>query len=137
MLTALLALAVLAAAPSPSLVDCPRTIAVEQKPVAPPADWSATDDGSPHRLTGNTFFDGPPAELASLVYDEEAPTGKEWTGVWHFAANPRGYWIACTYSGTSIVLSRRLPAEVKVCRVTYEQESREGPVGDIKKIDCR
>jgi hypothetical protein len=51
--------------------------------------------------------------------------------------NPRGFWIACTYSGTSIVLSRRLPDEVKVCRVTYEKENREGPVGDIKKIDCR
>lgn len=137
MLTVLLALATLAAAPSPSLVDCPPTVAVEQKPVAPPAGWSAADDGAPHRLTGVTFFDGPPAELASLVYDDQASAEKEWTGIWHFEPSPRGYWIACAYSGTSIVLSRRLPAGVKVCRVTYEKERGEGPVGEIKRIDCR
>lgn len=136
MLTVLLALAALATAPSPSLVDCPRTLAVEQKATAPPG-WSAADDGSPHRLAGVTFFDGPPADLASLKYDDEASAEKEWTGIWHFEPNPRGFWITCTYSGTSIVLSRRLPAEVKVCRVTYEKGSREGPVGDIKRIDCR
>lgn len=137
MLTVLMAVAALAAAPSPPLVDCPRTVVVEQKPVEPPAGWSAADDGSPHRLAGVTFFDGPPAELASLKYDDEASAEKEWTGIWHFEPNPRGYWIACTYSGTSIVLSRRLPATVKICRVTYEKESREVPVGSIEKIDCR
>jgi hypothetical protein len=137
MITGLLLVAAFAAAPSPSLADCPRTVAVEQKPVEPPAGWSAAVDGAPHRLTGVTFFDGPPAELASLVYDDEASAGKEWTGIWHFEPNPRGFWIACSYSGTSVVLSRRLPAEVKVCRVTYEKERREGPVGEIEKIDCR
>ncbi len=137
MLSILLAIAALAAAPTPSLVDCPRTLAVEQKPRETPAGWSAADNGSPHRLDQVTFFDGPPAELASLVYDEEASAEKEWTGIWHFEPSPRGFWIACAYSGTSIVLSRRLPAEVKVCRVTYEKEGREGAVGEIRKIDCR
>ena len=137
MFSILLAVAALATAPSPSLVDCPRTLAVEQKPLEVPAGWSAADDGSPHRLAQVTFFDGLPAELASLVYDDEASAEKEWTGIWHFEPNPRGYWIACAYSGTSVVLSRRLPAEVKVCRVTYEKESREGPVGEIERIDCR
>ena len=137
MMIVLLAVAALAAAPSPSLVDCPPTIAVEQEPVAPPAGWTVTEDGSPRRLASVTFFDGPPAELASLVYDDEASARKEWTGIWHFEPNPRGYWIACAYSGTTVVLSRRLPDEVKVCRVTYEKENRVGPVEDIKKIDCR
>src|SRR5262245_52091693 len=137
MLTLLLAVAALATAPSPSLVDCPRTLAVEQKPVETPEGWSAADDGSPHRLDQVTFFDGPPADLASLVYDDEATAEKEWTGIWHFEPNPRGFWIACAYSGTSVVLSRRLPAEVKECRVTYEKEGGEEPVGEVKRIDCR
>ena len=137
MLTLLLSVAVLSATPSASLADCPSTLSVEQRAVEPPAGWSATDDGSPHRLTGVTFFDGPPAERASLVYGEEASAEKEWTGIWNFEPNPRGYWIACAYSGTSVVLSRRLPAEVKVCRVRYEQEGREGPVGSLQNIDCR
>ncbi len=137
MLIALLVVVALGATAADSLVDCPRTITVEQKPMAPPAGWSAGDDGLPHRLAGVTFFDGPPKELASLVYDDSASAGKEWAGIWHFEPNPRGFWIACSYSGTSVVLSRRRPAEVKVCRVSYEKEEREGPVGDIRKIDCR
>jgi hypothetical protein len=137
MLTLLLAVAALAATSSPSLVDCQRTIAVEQEPVAPPAGWSAMDNGSPHRLDEVTFFDGPPAERASLKFDDEASAKKEWTGIWHFQPNPRGFWITCSYRGTSIVLSRRLPAEVKVCRVTGAQERRDGPVFEIKRIDCR
>jgi hypothetical protein len=136
MLAALLAVTAFAA-PAPSLVDCPRTLAVEQKVVSLPSGWGATADGSPHRLAGVTFFDGPPSDLASLKYDETAFADKEWTGIWHFGPNPRGFWIACSFSGTSVVLSRRLPAEVKVCRVIYDQERREGPVGDIKTIDCR
>lgn len=137
MFSILLALAALTGPSSPSLVDCPRTLVVEQKPLEVPAVWSAADDSSPHRLAQVTFFDGPPAELASLKYDDAASTEKEWTGIWHFEPNPRGYWIACAYSGTSVVLSRRLPAEVGVCRVIYEQERRDGPVGDIKNMDCR
>ena len=137
MLAAFVAVTALAAAPAPSLVDCPRTLGVEQKAVSLPVGWSAADDGSPHRLAGVTFFDGPPAELASLKYDETAPADMEWTGIWHFGPNPREFWIACSFSGTSLVLSRRLPAEVKVCRVTYAQERGEGPVGDIETIDCR
>ena len=136
MFNALFAVALLGAAAANPAVDCPRTIAVEQKPVAPPAGWSVADDSLPHRLAGVTFFDGPPKELASLVYDDSATAGKEWTGIWHFAPNPRGFWITCAYSGTSVVLSRRLPTTIRVCRVTYEEE-RAGPVGDIKKIDCR
>jgi hypothetical protein len=136
MFTALLAVVALGAGTPNSLVDCPRTIAVEQKPAAIPNSWTAADDGLPHRLASVTFFDGPPKEQASLVYDDTASAGKEWTGIWHFGPSPRGFWIACGYSGTSVMFSRRLPAEVKVCRVTYEKEG-EGPVGDIQKIDCR
>jgi hypothetical protein len=30
-----------------------------------------------------------------------------------------------------------LPDAVKVCRVIYEKERGDGPVGDVTKIDCR
>jgi hypothetical protein len=137
MLAALLALELLGAAPAGSLVDCPPALTLKQEAVAPPAGWSASDDGQRHRLAGVTFFDGPPKELASLVYDDSASAGGEWTGIWHFGPNPRGFWIACSYSGTSVVLSRPVPKEVKVCRVRYEREKRGGPVGDLRGIDCR
>jgi hypothetical protein len=62
------------------------------------------------------------SERTSGRIGQEASAGEEWTGVWHFEPNPRGFWIACAYSGTSIVLSRRLPVEVQVCRVTYVRQ---------------
>lgn len=137
MLAALLALELLGAAPTGTLVDCPPALTVKQEAVAPPAGWFAGDDGQPHRLAAVTFFDGPPKELASLVYDDSASAAGEWTGIWHFGPNPRGFWIACSYRGTSVTLSRRLPEEVKECRVRYEREKRSGPVGELRSIDCR
>jgi hypothetical protein len=92
----------------------------------------------PHRLEQVTFFDGPPEELASLVYDDLKTAGKQQVAVWNFAANPRGFWISCAYSGTAVVLSRRLPAGIKTCRVTYDKTaSSAAGLPAIQKIDCR
>lgn len=133
-----LASAVLAATVQPSVVQCPEQISAEQKAVAPPAGWTVGASKIPHRLEMVTFFEGPPEEEASLVYDDIKNAGKESVAVWTFAASPRGYWISCGYSGTSVVLSRRLPAGIKTCRVTYDKtvQSAAG-LPDVKKIDCR
>jgi hypothetical protein len=119
-------------------IECPAQVAAEQKAVSPPAGWTAGLSPEPHHLEQVTFFDGPPEELASLVYDDLKTAGKEQVAVWTFAANPRGFWISCGYSGTAVVLSRRLPAGVKTCRVTYDKTSSStAGLPAIKKIDCR
>ncbi len=85
-----------------------------------------------------TFFSGPPAEKASLVYDKKSKVKGGWVGTWDFPKDERGYWIQCSYEGTRAELSRRLPDSVSVCRVTYDQGSHFAsglPV--IRKIECR
>jgi len=124
-------------AAQPSAVQCPEHVSVEQKAVAPPAGWTVGASKAPHRLEMVTFFEGPPEEEASLAYDDIKNAGKESVAVWTFATSPRGFWISCGYSGTAVVLSRRLPAGVKTCRVTYDKtvQSAAG-LPDIKKIEC-
>jgi hypothetical protein len=123
--------------PPPGLA-CPEQVAAEQKPVSPPAGWTAGLSAEPHRLEQVDFFDGPPEERASLIYDDIKKAGKQQVAVWSFAANPRGFWISCAYSGTAVILSRRLPATVKSCRVTYEKTAlTPGGLPVIQKIDCR
>jgi hypothetical protein len=116
---------------------CPTTFEVEQQAKAPEG-WTLGNDRAPVRLASVTFFDGPPAERASLVYDEQATSGGQWVATWRLGKNPRGFWISCAYEGTTATLSRRLPETVAACRVTYEKDVHLGSgLPAIQRIDCR
>jgi hypothetical protein len=116
---------------------CPLTVKVEQKAVSPSREWRVSYSFLPHRLEMVTFFSGPPEENVSLVYDERSKVRGGWVGTWNLPHDTRGYWIRCSYEGTSVELSRRLPDTVGSCRVTYEEglhTSSGMPV--IRKIEC-
>lgn len=117
---------------------CPETIDTEQRLASPAAGWTAAQRRGTGRLVGVTFFDGAPADEASLVYDDTATKGDEWIAIWHFAPNTtRGYWITCGYSGTTIELARALPASITVCRVVYDKRILTDPSRDeVKRIAC-
>src|SRR5271169_3512971 len=51
-------------------VRCPTTIGVEERLSSPPSGWTVDRREPGNRLVGVTFFEGPPADEASLVYDE-------------------------------------------------------------------
>lgn len=111
--------------PNPELLGpslCPGTVSVEQHVAAAPDGWEASLSGAKAQLAMVTFFDGPPAERASLKYDSEEKRKGDWVGTWNFAPNSRGYWIQCAYDSTTVVLSRRLPESVTACKVTYERK---------------
>lgn len=96
------------------------------------------EDDTPHNLSGITFFDGPPTDKASLVYDRITHGKTEQVATWTFAAQKdRPIWLVCSYAGTSIQLAKTLPTTITVCTVTYNpQETISGqPV--IKKIACK
>ena len=117
---------------------CPAVITVDQKAVSPPPDWTVSYSSLPQQLEMVTFFSGPPAENASLVYDKRSKTKGGWTATWNFPKDPSGYWIRCSYTGTRAELSKRLPDSVGLCRVTYDGDTRSSsglPV--IRKIECR
>ena len=112
----------LVAAPASAGVSCPMKIDVSQKLTAPVADWTAGTEALPTELSGLTVFDGPPEELASLVPDGDSEDDKTTTEFWTLAANPRGYWITCHYSSTTVTLTQRLPDSATRCEVVREKE---------------
>jgi hypothetical protein len=81
-------------------------------------------DDTPHRLAGITFYDGPPEEKASLVYDKTAKAAGKETMTWHFNARSDGQiWVVCSYAGTAVVLKRGLPPKTSACSVTYDSRA--------------
>jgi hypothetical protein len=117
---------------------CPESVNVQQSAVAPPAGWTPSLSDASHRLEMVTFFSGPPEEQASLVYDRLTRLQSTSVARWNLPRDARGYWIRCSYTGTSVELSRRLAPEVRVCEVTYDREvSTRAGLPAIKAIACR
>jgi len=81
---------------------------------APPQGGVSVENGALSQACSGlvkslTFYEGPPAEKASLVYDEANNSNGEFVATWHFDQNsPRGYWLTCSYAGTEKMFSGRL-----------------------------
>lgn len=118
-------------------VQCPATIAVDQKITNTPAGWTAGYNGFTNELASLTVYDGPPEEGASLVYSDQKMVADRVTQVWQLAANDRGNWIICGYSNTSAQLTQKIPADVTRCEATFE---RNVSFGDgrhpLRKVIC-
>jgi hypothetical protein len=119
-------------------VGCPATISARQQLASPLAGWTATEDDTPHNLAGITFYDGPPSEKASLVYDRITHGKTEQVATWTFAPQKdRSIWLACGYAGTSIQLTKALPSTITTCSVTYDPQQTIDGMPVIKKIACK
>jgi hypothetical protein len=133
------AMALLAAGPAFTADSvCPDTVSVKQTGAAPTAEWSTSNSAAPIQLEMVTFYNGPPKDEASLVYDTWTNVKDTSTAAWKFPKDARGYWIKCSYSGTTLELSKALPPTVSSCRVTYDRQAASAsglPV--IKRIACQ
>ncbi|MDE2368026.1 MAG: hypothetical protein KGN16_03565 [Burkholderiales bacterium] len=79
-----------------------------------------------------TFFDGDPQENRSIAPTRDTPTaGNRRLAVWHFGSSDVPVWLGCRYLNTGVMLTRRLPASYRECRVSYAAG------GVIKGIDCK
>jgi hypothetical protein len=96
---------------------CPATIQTQQAMTAAPAGWAASVDEVRSSLIGIKVSDGEPKELAWLVPDRTLAGG---TQEWTLGASARGYWVTCVYDRTRVVLSRKVAAGAKRCRVFYD-----------------
>ena len=109
---------------------------MEQRAAAVPEGCEAQSAVKP-QLAFVTFFDSPPDERVSLKYSSEGKRKGGWIATWALAANSRGYWIQCGYDNTTTVLSRRLPATVTTCKVTYERKTQVGSgLPAVKHVAC-
>jgi len=117
---------------------CPATIDVQEHLAKAVSGWSPTTDDNPHQLAGVTFFDGVPQEKASLVYDDMKKAGGKQIASWGFAPGTgRQTWIACSYSGTGIQLTKALPSSTRACEVTYDPRQQIAGLPSIEKIVCK
>lgn len=119
-------------------VNCPSTIAVRQELTSPVAAWTPWLNDAPHQLAGITFYDGPLAEKASLVYDQTTRAKGEEIATWRFTPQKdRQIWVACGYTGTAIELTRALPPGTNTCSVAYYRQQLVAGLPLIKRILCR
>jgi hypothetical protein len=117
---------------------CPNTISVHQDLAQSIPGWQVFPDDAPVQLAGVTFYDGPPTERASLVYNQEIRRAGKLVTTWHFAPErDRQIWMGCSYSGTVITVARGLSNEIKECSVSYDPQVQIDGSAQILKIDCR
>jgi hypothetical protein len=117
---------------------CPSTIRVRTELVAPVTGWTPMQNDTPVQLAGITFYDGPPAEKASLAYDQMTKAGRKQIASWRLPADAgRATWVSCSYSGTTIELTRSLPPKTTACQVTYDPQQQIAGLPLIEKITCK
>ncbi len=78
------------------------------------------------------FSDGPPQMQAVLLYSKQADLkqGRVLTYDFYPVQQP---WLICSYRGTSVTLSQKLPAATKRCQITLDKNT---DFSTAKKIDC-
>jgi hypothetical protein len=119
--------------------SCPPEVVVDQKASAPGPDWSVTYSGYQTAVAGVTIFDGPPSGQASLVPDNEKPSGDNLIQIWQLPKSDRGYWLQCNYANTTAQISRRLPANFTRCDVVSDRNMHFGGGGGyvVKSVNCK
>ena len=107
---------------------------MEQRAANAPDGFRPFDREPSHRWTNAQFSDGPPEEMAWLAPDSTQRRGTAATNIWTFTPSGRGTWLSCAYSGTSIVLVKRLPDSVRRCEVRYDTAMSPPPATELS---CR
>jgi hypothetical protein len=123
----------LAAAGQAAPVHCPEQIKVEQRAVDLPVGLRGFDSSVRHLWVNVQFSDGSPDEQAWLAPDSTRSSGKSFINVWRFTASA-SIWLACGYTGTSMVAAFRLADGVRACEVHYDA-TFSPPAAT--SIDCR
>lgn len=116
-------------------LHCPGNISVKQSLVNKEPGWREGASETPILLAGVTFFDGPPEQKASLVYDSETLLKGKQVAVWRFGSQSQ-IWISCRYSGTTVVLSQPLSKSTSTCKVTYNAKQTIDGLPVIERIEC-
>jgi hypothetical protein len=117
---------------------CPATIVTKQEAQGAAVGWVVGRGDVPARLAGVTFYSGPPEERASLVSDSNVTRGGLVYATWRF--QPRRtevMWLSCSYSATSVILSKRIAMETTECTVSYNPKVTVAGLPEIQKITCK
>jgi hypothetical protein len=99
---------------------CPAEIQVEQTVVGLPADWKAADSETQHRFVNVMFSEGEPSNQVILAPTRLKKGKRTLVNTWVFLPSTAGYWLSCAYTGTSMVVSQKLPEKITSCEVEYD-----------------
>lgn len=118
-----------------SSFECPRTLDVKYSaPVVP--GWQIVESAEPHILERVGVFSGHPSERAALVPDSTLTRKSESKDIWNL---PRpineASWLACFYSGTSLIIARPLEQALSRCEVRYKA-TRTGLRLSVIAVQC-
>jgi hypothetical protein len=115
---------------------CPKSISSKQTLEDVPNGWKPATKKSEQALAAITFFDGPPEQEASLVYDSYVKGKASDLAVWKFDRSQH-LWMECSYQATAIMLSKALPEGTTECQVTYSREVQVDGYPEIKQVICK
>ncbi len=124
-------------------LSCPSTIEVSQKPASQLQGWdvsSYSNEAMPIKVSGITFYIGPPAELASSPPSDQKTVGKKLILTWNLykkRSSGLELWLECSYTHTNVVLSKRIPEWIRVCSVFYDKNSRVENDYVFEKMECK
>lgn len=103
------------------LVKCPESPAVEESFRGVDAEWEVVRDEGKRgvHLVSVSVYDGHPSGMATLVPTTSSEKNRKRISRWHLAPNSEaGYWVACNYSNTLLMIAKRVPSSAGVCEVS-------------------
>lgn len=102
-------------------VECPPTIETNESAKDVGDSWRLEQDlGKRGKfLDSISIYSGPPKEMATLVPDKTTQKSKKRKSVWSFSNQSNDqYWVACTYTNSSLLLTKPLPKGTKKCELS-------------------
>jgi hypothetical protein len=119
-----------------SALACPATISVTEGAV-PIEGWSLRSEKSQHRFERISVFNKDSDHEYDLAPDSQEIKGSKVTQTW----NLQGYrtlpiFLSCHYRGTSVTVSREIPASLNTCTLSFETDKKGGIVGE-SSMACR
>lgn len=121
LLASLLASLSCASKPYATELACPDKLEISESATLPEGNWSAVKDEGRrgHFLESVSIYAGHPSQLATLVPDKTKSLTGQRKYIWNLPeAGASGYWLACSYAHTLLILTRALPNEIRRCELT-------------------
>lgn len=119
------------------IIECPKTIAVNETLTANYPSWeSLVDKGNvAYSLQAIRIYSGHPSELANLMPTGSSRANGKQITTWQLRPDPMGYWVACAYGNAMTILTKRLPAAVKTCQLV-EKLLPAGALAGTASLTC-
>jgi len=118
-------------APAVAADLCPPQIATKQQLDQDLVGWESYTRRIKHTLKTVQLFEEHPSRQLALKPDEFVERKGKSVHVWRLHAEAE-YWIQCGYSGTAVVLAKRLPPGVTRCEAAWTPRYRE-----VVEVRCK